>query len=537
MTATKTRPNKTATAAGGGDLALLPVSHIHESKNNPRRTFDAKSLAELAKSVKDNGVQVPLIVRKDGSGYEVVAGARRLRAANLAGLETLPCMVRELNDEEAHEVSIIENLQRQDVHPMEESDAYVAMVASGKYGKEGAVGEIAARVGKSPEYVGRRLQYQALTKKARAAFLSGDLLMGHADLLCRLQPKDQDGYVGPVAGGTGMTVAELKGDIAREIHLLLKQAPFAIDDASLLKRAGACTVCPKRTGATASLFGEEAGDDKCSDRACFMKKTATHFERIAGGLEQKGNKVVFVKFESMPGGEYCGRPVLCNSWHTKQFEPSKAATGTKGIVIEGDKVHKVGDVIDVTVVKKPAAKASTKRSSAEERERDALRKERQKVKRKIGREYRERLRAAIEAKLPKRLDLSALRGIASTVVTGRRECREGLVLLGKKDPQDETRARKAWPDAIAKATEQDVIRLVFMSGCSRELEVKADSWNLDHTQCPVSENVAAGFGIECTKILEEVKRANPCPKKDKPKQSPTAKKKQANKPKKRGAKK
>ena len=130
----------------------LPLESLTESPINPRRTFNDAALQELAESIRTQGVLSPLLVRPKGpQTYEIVAGARRYRAAQLAGLETAPVRIVELTDAQALETSIVENLQRRDVHPLDEANGFAALMRleEPKYSVE----QIAAKVGKAPAFI------------------------------------------------------------------------------------------------------------------------------------------------------------------------------------------------------------------------------------------------------------------------------------------------------------------------------------------------------------------------------------------------
>lgn len=167
-------------------IETLPVADLREHPAN-RKRFDAARLEELTASVKEKGILNPLLVRKNGKGYEVLAGARRLRAAVAAGLAEVPAIVRELDDREAIELLVVDNLQREDVHAMEEAEGYRLLHEKHGYPVE----KIAAKLGKSVAYVYGRLKLCALTEDARKAFLADRITPGHAVLLARLKPEDQ----------------------------------------------------------------------------------------------------------------------------------------------------------------------------------------------------------------------------------------------------------------------------------------------------------------------------------------------------------
>lgn len=180
----------------------IPIDHVYESKHNPRQHFDEAALHELADSVKTVGILTPLIVRPriikgHENGVEIAAGHRRYRAAKLAELATLPCRVMELDDQTFMEILTVENLQREDVHALDEAKGYKALMAA-PYKMD--VARIAAKVGRSETYIYDRLKLLGLTKEAQAFFWDGKIEAGHAILLARLTPTEQEKVVGTKAG-------------------------------------------------------------------------------------------------------------------------------------------------------------------------------------------------------------------------------------------------------------------------------------------------------------------------------------------------
>src|ERR1017187_7852223 len=128
----------------------LPLVSLTESANNPRRSFDQSALGELAESIKTQGILAPLVVRPVGQHFEIVAGARRLRAARLVGLETAPVRIVELSDAQALEASIVENLQRRDVHPLDEAQGFAALMRL--EGPQYSIEQISAKCGKTCKF-------------------------------------------------------------------------------------------------------------------------------------------------------------------------------------------------------------------------------------------------------------------------------------------------------------------------------------------------------------------------------------------------
>ena len=240
--------------------------------------FDQEKLDRLADSIRTVGVQQPAVVRltdHDGK-YELVAGQRRWMAAGIAGLDTLPCVVRDLDDLEVLKIQMIENLQREDIHPLDEADGYRRLREKAGYDAE----FIALEIGRSISYIYQRLRLLELVPKARKEFVSGNIVTGHAILLARLQPKQQDEaleYCRRWKGGT--SVRDLDQWIRSNILMELKEAAFKKDDPDLVPDAGTCVECPKRTGFEPALFPDIKERDVCTDPACFNNKLDVLVER------------------------------------------------------------------------------------------------------------------------------------------------------------------------------------------------------------------------------------------------------------------
>jgi ParB family chromosome partitioning protein len=159
-----------------------PIESIRPNPYQPRDAFDQESLAELAASIREQGLLQPLIVRRAGEGFELIAGERRFRAAMMAGLERVPVTVRDANDRESLELALIENLQREDLNPIEEARAYQRLMEEFSLGQE----EIARRVGKNRSTVSNAIRLLQLPPDVRARVESGALSAGHARSLLGL---------------------------------------------------------------------------------------------------------------------------------------------------------------------------------------------------------------------------------------------------------------------------------------------------------------------------------------------------------------
>ncbi len=273
---------------------LVNINAVKPSPTNPRKRFDPKKLTELASSIREMGVLQDILVRPiEGSKFECVAGERRLRAAREAGLEAIPAKVRELTDHQVLEIQLTENIQRDDLTPLEEADAYKAIVDAGFLSAE----EIAAKVGKSRSHVYGRLRLsQQLGNKARQALEHGRILPSVALVLTRIEGKDQDKALLEVEvkkGEDPWPVSEVTHRL-RSFTQDLRRAPFDTKDALLVPEAGACVDCPKRTGNQRDLFGDVDGDDRegCTDSKCYQGKIDANWVQFKERAEAKGLKVL-----------------------------------------------------------------------------------------------------------------------------------------------------------------------------------------------------------------------------------------------------
>ncbi|SEL05565.1 chromosome segregation DNA-binding protein [Stigmatella aurantiaca] len=168
----------TAEAPKAGVLKL-PIEAIQRDTAQPRRYFDETKLAELTESIKAQGLLQPVLVRKDGQGYKLIAGERRWRAAQAAGLHEVPAIVREVTEGQAFELALVENLQRSDLNPMEEAEGYQRLVEEFKLTQE----QVSQRVGKERSTVANALRLLGLPDDVKALVAEGALSMGHARAL------------------------------------------------------------------------------------------------------------------------------------------------------------------------------------------------------------------------------------------------------------------------------------------------------------------------------------------------------------------
>lgn len=256
-----------------------------------REHFDDGALRELAASIASVGILQPLVVRpRAEGGFEIVAGERRFRAAQIAGIETVPANVVNLTDEQLIEAQLVENLQREGLHELAEAEGYEALLQSHAF----TVDDLAAKFGKSRAYIYGRMKLLALCPEARAAFYDGKLSASTALLIARIPtPHVQLEALRELTDGDEdpMTYREARGVIENRFMLRLLHAPWDLDDRKLVPSAGSCNACPKRTGNQPDLFGDVAYD-MCTDSACFGEKRAAARAREIKQLRKSGATVI-----------------------------------------------------------------------------------------------------------------------------------------------------------------------------------------------------------------------------------------------------
>jgi len=279
-------------------MEKLPTKALYESLTNPRKIVDQARDGELQHSMMKHGVLQALLVRlrpleSDSSKqYEVVLGSRRLRAATAIGLDEVPVTIAEMTDEEVEEAQLVENLQREDVHPLDEADGYRRLRERGVN-----VADMAAKVGRPAGYIYQRLQLCALSKAGREAFLGGKLSAASALVVARipdeaLQNKAVQQLVEPDFRGDLPTAREASRLVRERYMLRLADAPFKTDDPDLVDKAGACSVCPQRTGNQPELFDDVDSDDLCTAPNCYESKLDAHWKVVQADAREKGWEVI-----------------------------------------------------------------------------------------------------------------------------------------------------------------------------------------------------------------------------------------------------
>jgi ParB family chromosome partitioning protein len=195
----------------GEHIQDIEVSTIAGNPKQPRKAFDQAKLDELAASIREHGVVQPIVVRPKGTGYEIVAGERRWRAAKQAGLSKIPALVREFSEAQVMEIALIENLQREDLNPVEEAEAYRLLMDEFQLTQD----DLAKRLGKSRPQIANTLRLLQLSPVARAEVVSGRLTMGHAKVLLGVPSKDEQNTLAARIAEEGLSVREIEDVIKR----------------------------------------------------------------------------------------------------------------------------------------------------------------------------------------------------------------------------------------------------------------------------------------------------------------------------------
>lgn len=278
-----------------GSLEWVNPKSIIDSNTNPRRIVD---IAELVESVRSVGIIEPLIVRRVNDFRPMmtvlVCGARRLAAAKAAGLSEIPVYVRDLTESEGLELQIIENRDRQDVHPMDEAYAYQQLLSAPlPDGSERTVENVAERCGVAIGRLHRSLGLLKLCESVQALFRDDKITSKVAQLISTLKPSEQASAADHVADkdGLGALPYPLVVKYIQETFLLdLANAPFDVSSSEF--SAPPCAECPKRSGSQPDLFGGFDGLELCSDPACYSRKGKLSWKKVSGAAKQGGQAVL-----------------------------------------------------------------------------------------------------------------------------------------------------------------------------------------------------------------------------------------------------
>jgi ParB family transcriptional regulator, chromosome partitioning protein len=503
----------------------IPLLQIHESKTNPRRQFDESKLAELADNIRQHGVLQPVLVRPLPEGrtgfYELVAGARRYRASKLAGQETIPATVRELTDTQCLELQLIENLQRADVHELDEARGYAALIQLQPDAY--TVETLAEKIGRSEKYVYARLRLMHLVDEVQQAFYTGKLTVAHAFEIARLTPNDQrlafaecfphhrtTAALLKDKKAEAVTVRQLREWIEHEVHLDLTNAPFDAEDARLLPAAGNCLRCPKRTGSNALLFPEAIGPKKsiCTDRACYRAKVEALVQLRVKPFEEAGEKPLRVS--QAPSWQANGHKA--DVFYSGQYRTTKKAEcphTQPAVVIDGSSA---GTILHVCRDEKCPVHAQSTRYQPTPQERAARAKGA--LAERVEKQTRVRILNAIRKKLPGTLTRPDLE--MATLDYFERLGHDNHRRICRVYQWEEKKARTSWgtqaveyEDIARKAVREMSITEVqhFLVVCSLASDLYCPGYN---PRQPLSKDsnlaqAAARYNVDTAKLASEVR--------------------------------
>lgn len=474
-------------------LAALILSETPIQKER-RAQFDQEALQELSATIAASGrVEHAITVRPSAARevgeerYEIVDGERRYHASQMANLTSILAEVREISDEQVEEIQIITGLQKEKLHELVEAEGYETLHKRGF-----SVEEIAHKVGKSPATVYARMKLLALCNEGREAVRSGKITASVGLLVARVPlEKHQKEAVGHFAkgdfNGEPYSYREASRYIQRTYMLRLDQAPFPVDDATLVKKVGACGSCPKNTTCQPELFADVSSGAMCTDQACFASKTSAHVNRQVVSLKAAGTTVfrgAEAKKISPHGGDYS----LKEGWVSLHSVGQSALVKDAEIAVlqmpnDPDRLLKIVRQKDVRKPKRQTSKSSGSLTPKPLSHEDA-----------IEEEFEQRLFMAVHAKAPKQLAQQTLVAIA------------GLVLENMAYDDSPAKLYKAWgwggdqygPSAkeLQKLKEPQLHQLLF------ELMI----FNSNAAK-NLLEDTAKRMGIDAKKIRAEAKSA------------------------------
>lgn len=430
----------------------IALSSMRVWRDNPRRVLG--DITDLTASVQRSGVLEPLLVRpvtppEDGITHEVIAGQRRYRAASAAGMAEVPCLVRDVPDDVALEMALVENSQRTDVSPLEEAEAIERLVR--EHGR--TVEAVADKLGRTVAWVRRRLSLLTLCEAARERMRAGTMPLAHAFMLAAIDHDAQARMIERFAGQDELPAAR---SFAHELTYLLhmiSSAPFDVDDEKL--PGGSCAKCMKRSDAQPDLFatGREP-IAHCLDAACWDKKVAVNIERARADAAKRHLPVL--------EGD-ASKTAVGTSWDGRIYDQPDSGYVTRP---SGDEkpvavaVTDRGRVVDLYAKPSGAPVAATTPPDDESDEPDARDARAQAERDAQHARYRSRLAALAGAASTEALVARvALRAFVLTSYAP--DTKRMLTAFGLKAPGDEVRGREIEDAIVAAVPDEQLVALLL----------------------------------------------------------------------------
>jgi len=392
--------NTETALANGATYRDIELGKIRISPDN-RKRFNEGALQELAASIKSMGVAQPILIRpvtpttEQPEEYEIVAGERRYRASNIASMGTIPVIIRQLSDLDAAKIRILENLQRENPHEIEEAEGFQLLMEQHSYTAD----QLAEEIGKSRAYVYARLKLCALSEKVRTQCFDGHINASIALLIARIpSAKLQEKCAHALLNNYGpVSVRMATSIIERDYMVNLKKAKFKTSDSELVPSAGACSTCPKRTGNQPEVF-KDVSADVCTDPTCFKAKGEAHVVRIVARAKDAGvpvisgaaaKKIMPHNYSDLNGGYVLVDKPVYSDGQNRSYRQMLGKDLPQTTLLESphdDEVHHIIKVEDLTPLLKEKGLSTPNRSgSHREREKE------QEARVKLEREYRTRL--------------------------------------------------------------------------------------------------------------------------------------------------
>lgn len=269
----------------------IQLKNIQSDPNQPRKTFDDKDLNELAESIKEFGVLQPILVHKVEKGYMIIAGERRYRASLLAGKKTIPCITKEsLTEREILEIQIIENLQRVDVAPIEESEAFVYLVSKGFKHED-----IALKVGKSLDFVYKRIKLGNLNSNFKDLLKNEYISLTTATQLSGLDNEDQERVFNMLDIENKSYINNRLNNLLRNEQFDLAEANFDVSKEGMKSNTLSCNNCPFNSKNSFGLFDTQK--TICSKSLCFKSKQEEGFIQLVNELKNKNVRIILNHYD------------------------------------------------------------------------------------------------------------------------------------------------------------------------------------------------------------------------------------------------
>jgi ParB/RepB/Spo0J family partition protein len=489
-------------------LAQLKPSAT-EAQAMRRKQFDKGALRELADSIKLSGVVQPIVVReiptagKSPGHYEIVAGERRVLAAGIAGLERIPAIVRELDDQGVAQIQLIENLQREGLAPMHEATSYHELIEEHGLKHE----DVAARIGKSLRYVYMRLKLLALAPPVRKLLADGVIEVSIAERIARIPTHALQLEAVRDMESRGMTVKEAEAHIAKNYMTKLSTAHFPTADATL--KGGPCGTCPKRTGNQSQLFADVGDDEICTDSKCFTDKTREHGGRQIAAAKAKGQKTIAgaeakkiaaygFRYNDHVGPYYLltAKPYFSGAGETPVRQILKE--GAEIVLFQDPETGRAREVVHESHIKKPKVSHSIDRYQSQQRANAKRAKYESAVRRRIFDEVRPKLKPPT---------LRQLAEICADALDY--EAREILHKIENPDSKKGSIYVGDWIKKYVAGLKGDKALQQFISMTYVLDEVHVNSYSLSR-KIPRLEAAAKAAGVSVKKIRAELK---PKPKK------------------------